>query len=190
MRHVRGNWIWAVAGHVVEDRGDFVALYVQPGNGMSRMGDADGNLTRDFVNASRSVAGIWVDHHCLILVREGDRHATELFWTEREWEFRCWYINFQEPLRRFELGFESMDQTLDLVILPDLETWFWKDEDEFAYGIRGGWYTPEMLEELRRYGTRVLEDVAARRQPFDHPWDKWRPDPSWRPIPLPQGWDE
>lgn len=189
MRHVRGAWAWAVAAHVVEDRGDFVALYVQPGNGMSRMGDSDGNLTRDFVNASTRVPGVWVEHHCLILVREGDHHATELFWTERAWEFRCWYVNFQEPLRRFALGFESMDQTLDLLIAPDLERWVWKDEDEFEDGIRGGWYTPQLLADLKTYGARVLEDVAARRPPFDQAWDAWRPDSQWKPIPLPARWD-
>ena len=123
MRHVRGEWLWAVAARVVEDRGDFVALYVQPGNGMVRMGDADGQPTRDFVNASTRVPGTWVEHHALHLVRFGDQHAVQLFWTEQKWEFRCWYINFQEPLRRVDVGFESMDLTLDLVVAPDLEGW-------------------------------------------------------------------
>lgn len=189
MRHVRGQWIWAVAATVVEDSGTFVALYVQPGNGMSRMGDANGQPTRAFVDASTRVPGVWAHHHQLILVREGDRHAVQLFWTEDEWEFRCWYINFQEPLRRFALGFESMDLTLDLVIAPGLERWTWKDEDEFDYGIQGGWYTPDLLVDLKAYGQGVLEDVAARRPPFDHPWDAWRPDPSWTAVGLPQGWD-
>ncbi|MEX0782352.1 MAG: DUF402 domain-containing protein [Dehalococcoidia bacterium] len=189
MRHVRGEWVWAVAATVVEDSGGFVALYVQPGNGMSRMGDADGQPTRAYVEATTRVPGAWADHHQLMLIREGDRHAVQLYWTEREWELRCWYINFQEPLGRFSLGFESMDLTLDVVIEPGLERWTWKDEDEFAYGIEGGWYTPALLADLKAYGEAVLGDVAARRPPFDQPWDTWRPDPAWRPVLLPDGWD-
>jgi hypothetical protein len=189
LRHARGDWLWAVAATVVEDRGDFVALYVQPGNGMSRMGDADGRPTRAFVEATTRVPGAWADHHQLILIREGERHAVQLFWTERAWEFRCWYINFQEPMRRFALGFESMDLTLDLVIEPELERWVWKDEDEFEYGIRGGWYTPELLAELKAYGERLLADVEARRAPFSERWDEWRPEPSWTAVGLPEGWD-
>ncbi len=189
MRHVRGEWVWAVAAHVVEDRGDFVALYVQPGNAMSGMGDADGQPTREFVHATTRLPGVWVEHHMLVLVKAGDGHATQLFWTERDWVFRCWYINFQEPLRRFARGFESMDLTLDLVSAPGLTGWQWKDEDEFAYGIEGGWYSHEQLAELKAYGGRVLEDVAARRPPFDHAWDEWRPDPAWTPVGLAEGWD-
>jgi hypothetical protein len=188
MRHVRGEWIWAVAARVVEDRGDFVALYVQPGNGISRMGDAEGRPTRAFADARTRVPGVWTEHHQLTLIREGDRHAVQLYWTE-EWEFRCWYINFQEQLRRFPLGFESMDLTLDLVIAPGLERWTWKDEDEFEYGIQGGWYTRELLAELKAHGEHVLQDVAVRRPPFDHAWNEWRPDPSWAPVGLPERWD-
>jgi hypothetical protein len=189
MRHKRGDWVWAVAAHVVEDRGDFVALYVQPGNEMSGMGDADGRPTRAFVEATTRLPGVWVEHHMLVLVREPDLHAVQLFWAEKDWEFRCWYINFQEPLRRFPPGFESMDLTLDLVIAPGLERWGWKDEDEFEYGIAGGWYTHSQLADLKAYGETVMRDVAARKPPFDHPWDDWRPDPSWGPVALPAGWD-
>jgi hypothetical protein len=75
------------------------------------------------------------------------------------------------------------------VIEPELERWVWKDEDEFEYGIRGGWYTPELLAELKACGERVLEDVAARRAPFSERWDGWRPDPTWTAVGLPEGWD-
>ena len=133
------------------------------------------------------VSATWVEHHALHLVRFGDRHAVQLFWTQREWKFRCWYVNFQKPLRRVDVGFESMDLTLDLVIAPDLERWSWKDEDEFEHGIRGGWYTPEMLAELKLYGETVLEDVRARRPPFGERWDLWRPEAGWEPVGLPPG---
>src|SRR5690606_5871207 len=104
-------------------------------------------------------------------------YSVQLFWREDTWEFRCWYINFQEPLRRSRLGLESMDLTLDLVIAPDFSSWEWKDEDEFRRGIELGWYSDELLVRLQATGERVLEDVAHRRPPFSYPWPEWRPDP-------------
>lgn len=135
MRHVRGDWLWAVAATVVEDAGHSVALYVRPGNGMSRMGDAERSPTRAFVHATTRVPDAWVDHHMLMLIREGDRHAVQLFWTEHEWESAAGTSTSKSRWRRIAQGFESMDLTLDLVIAPGLERWSWKDEDEFEYGI-------------------------------------------------------
>ena len=188
-RNVRENWAWAAAMRVIEDRGDFVALYLQPGNGLIRMGDADGQPTRDFVHASTRVPGRWGLNHALHLIREGDEHATVLYWDEHSWEFRCWYINFQEPLRRFDRGFESMDLTLDLVIAPDRKTWAWKDEDEFAEGMEHGWYTQPQLDHLKAYGEGVLAEALAGRPPFNEGWEHWRPPAAWSPLDLPADWD-
>jgi len=190
MRHVRGVWRWAAPMHVVEDRGDFVALYVQPGSVYSTMGDADGNLGRDFVHDTTPVRRRWVEDHALHLVRFGDEHATVLYWRERTWEFRCWYINFQEPLRRYSGGFESMDLTLDMLISPDRKAWQWKDEDEFVdIGIAGGWYTHEQLAHLKVYGLGVLQQAQAGEPPFGEPWPEWRPEAEWGPLELPEGWE-
>ena len=190
LRHVRDAWRWAAPMRVVEDRGDLVALYLQPGSAYSTMGDAAGNPTRDFVHETTQVPAVWGIHHALHLMRRGDEHATVLMWAEDSWEFRCWYINFQEPFRRYERGFESMDLTLDLLIAPDRTAWQWKDEDEFVdIGIAGGWYTHEQLKHLKEYGLRVIEEARAGWPPFDHPWPEWRPDPAWQPLSLPDGWD-
>lgn len=190
MRHVRDSWLWAAPMRVVEDRGDFVALYLQPGSEVSTMAGPDGQRTRDYVHANTRVRTRWGINHALHLIRFGDRHATILFWDEHTWEFRCWYINFQEPLRRIPLGFESMDQTLDMVIAPDRRGWQWKDEDEFVFGIEHGWYTEGLLAELRAYGLRVASDALAGRAPFDAGWEHWRPPAPWQAPSLPPGFDE
>jgi hypothetical protein len=39
-----------------------------------------------------------------------------------------WYVNFQRPMRRTAIGFDTFDLLLDLVIAPDLSRWDWKDE--------------------------------------------------------------
>ena len=190
MRHRHGQYRWAAPMRVVEDRGDFVALYLQPGNTFASMADAAGEPTRDFVNASTLVQRTWTENHALQLIRFGDEHATILYWREGTWEFRCWYINLQAPLRRYEGGFESMDLTLDMLISPDRQRWQWKDEDEFVdIGIAGGWYTHEQLAHLKQYGERIAGEARAGRPPFDDAWPEWRPDPGWASLELPPDWD-
>ncbi|MEV0126610.1 DUF402 domain-containing protein [Streptomyces sp. NPDC050703] len=49
---------------------------------------------------------------------------------------RNWYVNFEHPTRRSEAGFDTFDLTVDLVIDPDLTSWQWKDEDEYAHALR------------------------------------------------------
>lgn len=190
MRHVRGDWKWAAPMRVIRDDGDFVALYLQPGTIYSTMGDEQGNLTRDFVNERTRITRRWGVHHALHLLREGDEHATVLFWGEEGWDFRCWYINFQEPFRRYDRGFESMDLTLDMLIAPDRSAWQWKDEDEFVdIGIAGAWYTHEQLAHLKAYGLKVAAEAEVGVGVFGEPWPDWRPDPSWKPLELPADWE-
>jgi hypothetical protein len=191
LRHSRADQVyrWAAALRMVEDRGDFVALYLQPGNEIRRMVGHDGEPTRDFYHATRVVSARWGLNHALHLTHFGDAYSVHLFWDEATWEFRCWYINFQEPLRRSRLGFETMDQTLDLVISPDLSRWQWKDEDEFEQGIAYGWYTREQHVVIQALGERVLEQVARREGVFGEPWPSWRPERAWTPLALPGDWD-
>lgn len=189
MRHVRGTYNWCAPMRVVEDRGDFVALYLQPGSTYARMVHEGGNFTRDFTRATSTAVTTWTTHHALHLVRFGDEHATILMWAEHSWALRCWYLNFQEPLRRLERGFESMDLTLDAVVSPDRTTWQWKDEDEFVeYGIAGGWYTHDQLAHLKAYGKRVAARALAGEPPFGDGWEHWRPPAEWRPLELPGDW--
>jgi hypothetical protein len=38
-------------------------------------------------------------------------------------------VNLQEPFRRSQFGFETMDLALDVIVEAD-RSWRWKDEDE------------------------------------------------------------
>ena len=38
-------------------------------------------------------------------------------------------MNFEQPLRRTPIGFDTFDQKLDLIVMPD-GAYRWKDEDE------------------------------------------------------------
>jgi uncharacterized protein DUF402 len=99
-----------------------------------------------------------------------------------------WYVNLEEPLRRTELGFDSLDHELDVVVGLD-GSWRWKDEDELAEAIRRGVISAEDEGRLRADGERAVRRIVDREPPFDLDWTGWRPDPAW-PIPvLPDGWD-
>jgi hypothetical protein len=94
--------------------------------------------------------------------------------------------NLEEPASRTALGLESMDQELDIVISPDLESWRWKDEDHLAEAQEAGFISERRARELRAEGLRVISNMEARRPPFDHPWPEWRPDPTWPILDLPE----
>lgn len=91
---------------------------------------------------------------------------------------------------RTPIGFDYLDQLLDIEIAPNLSGWRWKDEDEFAQAIANGSITPENAETIRAEGEAVIAALNPRRPPFDEPWSQWRPDPHWTLPGLPEGWSD
>ena len=135
-----------------------------------------------------ALSGDWVfrdaewDVDTLVLLREGAWHALWVSWLPSG-EHWGWYVNLQLPFRRTELGFETMDLVLDLIVDPD-GSWRWKDEDELATWVARGVFEPELAERIRAEGESVLA-----RAPWPTGWEKWRPDPAWELPELPDGWD-
>jgi len=100
-----------------------------------------------------------------------------------------WYVNVESPLRPTELGFDTEDRVLDVVVAPDRSRWEWKDRDELEEGVRRGLFTPGQAAEFEAEAERGLRRLLDREPPFDGDCTTWRPDPSW-PVPeLPPGWD-
>ena len=50
-------------------------------------------------------------------------------------------------------------------------------------------FTEEDAEWFRFWGERGVEHVLLREPPFDRDWSGWRPDPAWRDVDLPHGWE-
>jgi hypothetical protein len=176
---------------VVRDAPDLVALYIRPGAvGMRRSGTRGGPRGRNLVAWDGGhEPRPWHTHRALILNRPGDGHSVNLFWDDTSNAFRGWYVNLELPWRRSEVGFDSRDLALDILVEPDLSEWRWKDEDELAWMVEQGRYSRAEAVEFRREGERAVERVIRRAPPLDQPWEHWRPDPSW-PLPtLPDGWD-
>ena len=177
---------------VVRDTADLLALYTAPGTA----GMLPAVLQDDFGQRFQArAAGGWAMRevrwdrtHVLRLISPGVDHSVWLMWNDQTWELVCWYVNLEEPASRTPYGLECMDQELDIVISPDLESWRWKDEDHLADAQEAGLISKRRTRELRAEGLRVISNMEARRPPFDHPWPEWRPDPTWPILDLPEEW--
>jgi hypothetical protein len=132
--------------------------------------------------------GSWKGHGMLSVVRFGDDVAVQHYWRGEDRAFACWYLNIQEPLRPTEIGFDSQDLELDIVVAPD-GTWELKDDDVLDQRVDEGRWTADEASEIRAIGERVVRDVLEpKRWWWDTKWAAWEPDPSW-PVPsLPDGW--
>lgn len=129
----------------------------------------------------------WDTHNVLVLVREGDPYSAQAFWNE-EGRFVGWYINLQDPLSWTNLGYDTRDHALDLIVGEDLASWLWKDEDELEALTRLGVFTPDEAVAIRANGEAVVDLVRAGR-PWWAPWRTWEPEPSSAIPRLPDGWD-
>jgi hypothetical protein len=115
-------------------------------------------------------------------------HAILLFF-HPDWTPWVWYVNVEAPLRPTELGFDTEERVLDVLVAPDGSSWEWKDQDELEDAVHRGLFTPAQAAEFRVEAERGLHRVLDRDPPFDRDWTTWRPDPDW-PVPdLPTGWD-
>ena len=192
LREILRRRVWAARpATVVEDRDDLQMFYVPIGMRW-RAPDADGHEALIRTKAtSRSwslVERTWTATHVLSFAWPGAGHAVLHFWDE-DWRPIAWYVNVQRPLRRFAVGFDTLDEDLDLVVEPDRSSWRWKDEEDVELGTSLGLYAEDDLGRFRDEGARGRDRLLAREPPFDREWAGWRPDPAW-PVPtLPVGWD-
>jgi hypothetical protein len=174
-RHLFRGRPWHVwTGTVARDDADLLSVWLPKGS--------------DWLKPAGSLFGEWTHELSpvpaaeLRLSRPGKNHSILLFWSETG-EFRGWYVNLEERLRRTPVGIDYDDQLLDVWVEPD-GTWKWLDEDELAEAVARGIYAPAQADEIRAEGERVIADW-----PFPTGWEEWRPDPEW-PVPqLPQGWE-
>lgn len=170
---------------VVEDRGDRVALFIPRGAiykqwGRSETGD------RTLVDAT------W-RHDVLRLMFADRQHSIWLFWRrdedgDDERRFTSYYINMEEPFRRTEIGFDTNDHVLDVVVTPDL-AWQWKDAEQLDERVRAGALPAAFAAEVRAEGERAIAALERGDSPFSDGWEHWAPDPSWSTPELPAGWD-
>jgi predicted RNA-binding protein associated with RNAse of E/G family len=175
-RDGRPGMTWA--GRVVEDRAELVALYLPKETPHKRW--AAGPSGRVLADSAW-----WAN--TLRLMFPGRSHSVWLTWRP-DGDFVGYYVNLEEPFRRTQIGFDTNDHTLDIVVTPGLE-WSWKDaqllEDQ---GSRGD-YSAGLIEAIRGEAASVIGTIESRGSPFTDGWEHWRPDPTWPTPRLADEWN-
>ncbi len=171
---------------VVRDTPEWVALYQCAGTPWALPIGSGEPFLQCLQTGRWQLQEVALDYDGLILARPGEAHAVHVMW-DRARAFTGWYVNLQEPLRRTALGFDFMDQALDLVVQPDL-TWAWKDEDELQQAVALGLFSAQQAQAIRAEGERVVERLRARQSPFSDGWEHWRPPAAWPAPSWPAGW--
>lgn len=180
---------WACPAFVVQDTPELIALYWPVGTPTQspvRRPTVEDELYNRIELEERN----WTENHVLSLITPGAAHSIEVMWEANTRQLRCWYVHLQEPVRRTRIGFDTMDQILDIVISPDRSSWRWKDEDEFSEAEAIGVYSQAKSQSIRQEGQRVLELLNANASPFYDGWENWTPPIEWGIPAFPEGWEK
>jgi len=163
---------------VVEDTGDLLAVYLAHGTPLT----FGGGEFRWGPHPWTAFEPYWRSEGVLQLQRPGDGYAV---WARRGGgEFTDWYVNFQEPMRRTDRGFDTLDQELDLLLPADGSPHRWKDEDHFEARRRSGGFTEEEAAAVRSAAESVV-DLVERGAGWWEPWRDWRAPKEWEaPAPV------
>lgn len=163
LRGIYNQRAWYVqSAVVVQDEPEEVALAIVPG--------AECFAPEGYINGEHGVASYYL-------------------WQTDKNHFLCYYINFQLPFRRNEIGFDTLDLELDIVIEPTYE-WHWKDADDYPRGIECGILRKEWTQRIDAAKPEIFDWIEKRQYPFDGAWLDWMPDKSWSPPKLPENRDK
>jgi hypothetical protein len=177
---------------VVQDTPDLLAVWLAPGTECVKPEFTDGTpiheepLATRYTKPRTVVRSRWFGAGVLKLARPGEPWSVWLFW-DRGWRFKNWYVNLEEPRRRWPGGVDSEDHFLDIAVYPD-RSWEWRDEDEFAQAQQADLLDAGQAERIRAAGRRATRLIRTWERPFSDGWDSWRPDARWRTPQLPVDW--
>lgn len=187
---LRETWrgrVWTARPvRVVQDAPDLLVLHMQPGTVYKHPGDVPEFLPDEWTLADRT----WSGGDALYLCPPGAWHMViALFTPLPDRRLDRWYVNLQRPLVRTTIGFDYLDQELDIVVAPDRSSWQWKDEDRFAGAQRRGRISADDAARVRVEGERVIARMMHRDSIFTQGWEGWSPPPDWPgPATLAAGW--
>jgi len=189
LREVWRNKVYSVCPvRVVHDSTSWIALY-RPPHTLNLWPHTHAGETIRIPQDEWVLAGELWPKGILYLVHVGLGYTFIGTWDE-DHIFGGWKIDLVEPVRRTSLGFDYMDQTLDIVVSADRSNWRWKDEDELRQAQALGIFSAEQVNELYQRGERAVQILLENEPPFDNNWENWRPDPALcAPFDYPKGWE-
>ena len=190
LRGVGNKVFWAYPTIVVQDTSDLIVLYM-PAGVLGKDTDHKPTpkelLTPEKINIADCQ---WNRTDVLFLVVPGDSFSVYIMWDTATKNLDCWYINLQEPIRRTKIGFDTMDNMLDVVVSPDMTKWIWKDDDEFVEAQKVGFYSSEKAREIWAEGEKAVRLLTSERRSLYEEWEKWRANPEWEIPKLSPLWDK
>jgi hypothetical protein len=177
----RGRPLVAWGAIVVRDAPDLLALYMPEGGPL--------RFAPDFFGGPHPWSGKdhWEGHGVLQLQRPGEMNAVWVFWEGEARELGAWYVNLQEPFRRTDLGFDTQDLELDIVVSPD-GSWRLKDDERLEGWIERGRWTSDEVAAIRAEGRRLGRELDLGRHWWSDEWATWRPEPDWPQPSIPETW--
>jgi hypothetical protein len=190
LRGVGKKVLWAFPTTVVQDTSELIALYMPAGvlgKNVKQKPTPKEYLVEEKINIFDCQ---WNRTDVLFLIVPGDSFSTYVMWDTGTKNLDCWYVNLQEPIRRTKIGFDTMDNTLDVVISPDMTTWNWKDGDEFTEAQTVGYYSAEKAREIWAEGERAVKLITSERRSMYEKWVTWQASPEWSIPKLSPLWDK
>jgi hypothetical protein len=189
MREVWRNKVYSVTPvRVVQDSSSWIALYRPPYTSNLWPHTREGATIRIPQDEWVLDGGPW-PRGILYLVHVGFGYTYTGTWDD-DHIFGGWKIDLVDPVRRTSLGFDYMDQLLDIIVSTDRSSWSWKDEDEVRQAQEQGIFSVEQVRDLYQRGERAVQAILENEPPFDGNWETWSPNPALRePFDLPKGWD-
>jgi hypothetical protein len=177
----------AIPMRVIADAPGRTVLYQAPDTAFRGGRTPAGMKIRDFSAEWVSMDLVWAGGSLIRLLEPETWQCIDVEF-DAAGAFCGWYVNFQEPVRRTTLGFDTVDLVLDLVVAAD-GTWSLKDEDDFELAASAGQLPHSSVEQVRAAAERMISVVESGGPPFDEThWQSWRPPPHWTVPALPATW--
>jgi hypothetical protein len=190
LREHWNNKVWTVRPvTVVADTPDVIALYMMPGTIYKHPRAMDGSPVPHFLPDDWVLIDTqWRGGGALYLAPPGQWYVILGLFGDDNQRIERWYVNLQTPYQRIHMGFDYLDQELDIVLNRELTAWSWKDEEKFIEAQRRGRIPVQQGAYVRRVGEDVLQQLQARRLKLPEPWRSWRPPEHWAIPPMPHAW--
>jgi hypothetical protein len=177
----------AIPMRVIADAPGRTVLYQAPDTPFRGGRTPAGRKIRDFSAKWVSMDLVWAGGSLIRLIEPDTWQCVDVEF-DAAGAFSGWYVNFQEPVRRTTLGFDTVDLVLDLVVAAD-GTWSLKDEDDFELAASAGHLPRGSVAQVRAAAERMISVVESGGPPFDEAhWQCWRPPPHWTVPALPATW--
>ena len=193
----RGRVWHIVAATVVSDEADSTIVLQLPGCERYIAAVTNGAETRVVTNEQRWKVALggewsmlrtpWTKCRVLHFLEPDQFYSISMFWDAQSGRLRDYYLNFQMPVERSAVGFDTLDLDLDIVVRPDF-SWSWKDVDDWERAIDSGALSDFQIQGVETVKAEAVDRIERDRLSHLDEWLTWTPPDNWPPAELPDGW--